>query len=51
MRETVARALSTPGPVVVDAMVDPAEIPSMPHFNVADVWRFGIGKIREFAGS
>jgi pyruvate dehydrogenase (quinone) len=47
LRETVALALSTPGPVIVDVIVDPAEIPSMPHVDVAKVFRFGIGKIRE----
>jgi pyruvate dehydrogenase (quinone) len=50
LRETVAEALSTPGPVVVDVIVDPAEIPSMPHIDLGEVWRFGIGKIRELAG-
>jgi pyruvate dehydrogenase (quinone) len=51
LRATIALALSTPGPAIVDVIVDPAEIPSMPHVEVGKVWRFGIGKLRELAGS
>ncbi|HSI47535.1 MAG TPA: thiamine pyrophosphate-dependent enzyme [Ideonella sp.] len=48
--ETVARALATPGPVVVDVAVDPGEIPSMPHVELSKVWKFGLGKAREWLG-
>jgi pyruvate dehydrogenase (quinone) len=51
LRAAVARALATPGPVVVDVVVDPAEIPAMPHINLEQVWKFGIGKAREFTAS
>jgi pyruvate dehydrogenase (quinone) len=47
LRDTVARALAAPGPVIVDVAVDPAEIPSMPHIHLDQVWKFGIGKMRE----
>ena len=47
LRDTIAEALATPGPVVVDVAVDPAEIPSMPHIEIGKVWKFGIGKARE----
>ena len=47
---TLARALATPGPVVVDVLVDPNELPAMPHIEPAKVWKFGIGKAREFLG-
>jgi pyruvate dehydrogenase (quinone) len=47
LRETVAQALAAPGPVIVDVVVDPGEIPSMPHIHIDQVWRFGIGKMRE----
>jgi pyruvate dehydrogenase (quinone) len=47
LRETVARALAAPGPVIVDVAVDPTEIPSMPHIHLDQVWKFGIGKMRE----
>src|ERR1700759_4731258 len=46
-RDTVARAVATPGPVVVDVAVDPNEIPAMPHIGIEQVWKFGIGKLRE----
>jgi len=49
LRDTLALALSTPGPVIVDVVVAAEEIPAMPHINFADAWRFGIGKIRELA--
>lgn len=48
MREGIARALGTPGPVVVDVAVAADELPSLPHFNPAAVWRFGVGKAREW---
>jgi pyruvate dehydrogenase (quinone) len=47
LRDTVARALAEPGPVVVDVLVDPDEVPAMPHVDLAKAWRFGIGKARE----
>ena len=51
LRETIAEALRTPGPVVVDVAVDPAEIPAMPHVQLDKVWKFGIGKARELFAS
>ncbi len=51
LRETIAQALATPGPVVVDVAVDPAEIPAMPHVELDKVWKFGIGKAREALGA
>jgi thiamine pyrophosphate-dependent acetolactate synthase large subunit-like protein len=47
LKDTIARALATPGPVVVDVAVDPAELPAMPHIEPTQVWKFGIGKARE----
>jgi len=47
LRSTVAEALATPGPVIVDVVVDPSEIPAMPHVSLENVWKFGIGKMRE----
>ena len=47
LRETVSRALATAGPVVVDVAVDPNELPAMPHIGIEQVWKFGIGKVRE----
>jgi pyruvate dehydrogenase (quinone) len=47
LRDTVAQALAAAGPVIVDVVVDPAEIPAMPHVHIDQVWKFGIGKVRE----
>jgi pyruvate dehydrogenase (quinone) len=51
LRETVAQAIATQGPVIVDVVVDPTEIPSMPHINLGQVWKFGIGKMRELVSA
>jgi pyruvate dehydrogenase (quinone) len=51
LRETLREALATPGPVIVDVVVDPKEIPSMPHVHLDQIWKFGIGKLRELAGA
>lgn len=50
LRETVAQALAAPGPVIVDVIVDPAEIPAMPHLNLEQILKFGVGKMREAVG-
>jgi thiamine pyrophosphate-dependent acetolactate synthase large subunit-like protein len=50
LRDVIAQAFATPGAVVVDVAVDPAEIPAMPHIEPAQVWKFGIGKARELLG-
>jgi pyruvate dehydrogenase (quinone) len=47
LRDTVAQALAVPGPAIVDVVVDPSEIPAMPHIHLDQVWKFGIGKMRE----
>jgi thiamine pyrophosphate-dependent acetolactate synthase large subunit-like protein len=47
LRDTLARALATDGPVVVDVAVDPTETPSMPHLELGKVWKLGLGKARE----
>jgi len=47
LRETVAQALARRGPVIVDVVVDPAEIPAMPRVKLEQAWKFGIGKLRE----
>jgi pyruvate dehydrogenase (quinone) len=48
--DTIAKALAAPGPAVVDVIADPTEIPSMPHVNIDQVWKFGIGKLYELVG-
>lgn len=47
LRDTIAEALAAPGAALVDVVVDPSEIPSMPHIHAEQLWKFGIGKLRE----
>jgi pyruvate dehydrogenase (quinone) len=51
LKDTLALALATPGPVIVDVRVAAGEIPSLPHVHLGDVWRFGLGKMRELVAS
>ena len=44
---TIGKFLAAPGPAVLHAFVDPAEIPTMPHIEIGQVWKFGIAKMRE----
>ena len=45
--ETVRSFLAAPGPAILHAIVDPDEIPSMPHIEPGQVWKFGIAKVKE----
>lgn len=44
---TIREFLATPGPAVLHAVVDPAEIPAMPHIDPRQAVHFGIAKLRE----
>jgi pyruvate dehydrogenase (quinone)/pyruvate oxidase len=44
---TVQAFLAAPGPAVLHAVVDPDEIPSMPHVDIGQAWKFGIAKVKE----
>lgn len=44
---TVQAFLATPGPAILHAVVDPAEIPSMPHIEAGQAWKFGVAKVKE----
>ncbi len=44
---TVKEFLAAPGPAILHAIVDPDELPTMPHIDPAQVVRFGIAKVRE----
>jgi pyruvate dehydrogenase (quinone)/pyruvate oxidase len=44
---TVAEFLTSPGPALLHAKVDPTELPTMPHFDPAQAARFGIAKLKE----
>jgi len=45
--QTIREFLAAPGPAVLHAVIDPNEIPAMPHIHASEVWKFGIAKVRE----
>jgi len=47
LAETVREFLAAPGPAILHAVVDPAEIPTMPHVDAGEIWKFGIAKVKE----
>jgi pyruvate dehydrogenase (quinone) len=47
--ETVRAWLGTRGPAVLHVLVDPKEIPTMPHVDISQALRFGIAKVKEAA--
>jgi pyruvate dehydrogenase (quinone)/pyruvate oxidase len=47
LAETVRAFLATPGPAILHAVVDPAEIPTMPHIEIGKAWKFGVAKAKE----
>ncbi|UAK26339.1 thiamine pyrophosphate-binding protein [Sphingomonas nostoxanthinifaciens] len=47
LADTVRAFLAAPGPAILHAVVDPAEIPTMPHIEIGQAWRFGIAKVKE----
>jgi pyruvate dehydrogenase (quinone)/pyruvate oxidase len=47
LEATVKEFLATEGPAILHAFVDPAELPTMPHIDIGQAWRFGIAKVRE----
>lgn len=44
---TVQAFLAVPGPAILHAVVDPDEIPAMPHVDIGQAWKFGIAKMKE----
>lgn len=44
---TIREFLAAPGPAILHAFVNPAEIPTMPHIEIGQAWKFGIAKIKE----
>ncbi|MGI4948018.1 MAG: thiamine pyrophosphate-binding protein [Janthinobacterium lividum] len=47
LAETVRAFLAAPGPAILHAVVDPAELPAMPHIQPGQAFKFGIAKVRE----
>ena len=47
LASAIAALLASPGPAILDVVVDPAELPTLPHVSIDKVWRFGIARLRE----
>jgi pyruvate dehydrogenase (quinone) len=47
LERTIVAFLEAPGPAVLHAVVDPAELPTMPHIDIGQAWRFGLAKLKE----
>ncbi|MFC0205816.1 thiamine pyrophosphate-binding protein [Novosphingobium soli] len=47
----IAAWLAEPGPAILHALVDPDEIPAMPHIDPKQAVRFGISKIKQAIGA
>jgi pyruvate dehydrogenase (quinone)/pyruvate oxidase len=47
LAEGIAALLAAPGPAILHAFVDPNELPTMPHIDLAQAWRFGLAKLKE----
>jgi pyruvate dehydrogenase (quinone) len=47
LKPAVANFLAAPGPAVLHAAVDPDELPTMPHVDLGQAWRFGLAKLKE----
>ncbi len=44
---TMREFMATPGPAILHAVVNPDEIPAMPHIKLEQAVKFGIAKVRE----
>ncbi|QYE36682.1 pyruvate dehydrogenase [Polymorphobacter sp. PAMC 29334] len=44
---TMREFLATPGPAILHAVINPDEIPAMPHIKLDQAFKFGIAKVRE----
>jgi pyruvate dehydrogenase (quinone) len=47
LADAVRALLAAEGPAILHATVDPAEIPTMPHIEIGQAWKFGIAKAKE----
>lgn len=47
LEEVLGAFLATPGPAILNAHIDPAELPIMPHIKLDQIWHFGMAKIKE----
>lgn len=47
LEEVLGAFLAAPGPAVLNAFIDPAELPIMPHIKLNQIWHFGLAKVKE----
>jgi pyruvate dehydrogenase (quinone) len=47
LKKAISDALATPGPAIVDAVVDAKEIPNLPHLDPALIGKVAVAKIKE----
>jgi pyruvate dehydrogenase (quinone) len=43
----ISELLAAPGPAILNVLIDPAELPLMPHIKLDQIWRFGLAKVKE----
>jgi len=47
LHDAIKQGLETDGPVIIDAVVNPKELPNLPHYDLKMIGNVGIAKIRE----
>jgi pyruvate dehydrogenase (quinone) len=45
--DAIRDLLAAPGPAILNVLIDPAELPVMPHIKLDQIWRFGLAKVKE----
>ncbi|HEY4074160.1 MAG TPA: thiamine pyrophosphate-binding protein [Herbaspirillum sp.] len=45
--DAIRELLAAPGPAILNVLIDPAELPVMPHIKLDQIWRFGLAKVKE----
>ncbi|MDB5777520.1 MAG: poxB [Herbaspirillum sp.] len=41
------RLLASSGPAILNVLIDPSELPVMPHIKLDQIWNFGLAKVKE----
>ena len=47
LEATVREFLASSGPAILHAVIDPDELPAMPHVDIEQAWKFGVAKVKE----
>lgn len=50
LKDAISKALAYDGPAIVDAVVNPNELPNMPHIDISMMENYGLAKIKEAVG-